>query len=158
MQHFKILVHRDWISHAHAFLSGRAGAATDIDIKIVNFWGFRFAIHLLHVRRRIANHAQHGSLGIVHRHTLGFAHDGVHAAHPFHPNESIVINVIHRKRNLIRVAGEHNARAASGVERGHAVTVFVMGHFIGKLIHVIQPHPLPPRFVAGGAGRIDEFF
>ena len=110
------------------------------------------------MRRRIANHAEHGTSCVVHGHALRFTHDGVHATHAFHPNKSVVVDVVDRKRDLIRVPRQHNARAAAGVERGDAVAVFVVGYFVGKFTDVIEPHPLPARFVAGGAGGVDEFF
>ena len=55
------------------------------------------------------------------------------------------------------MAGEHDARTASLVERGDAIAIGVVGCFIGKLFYVIEPHTLATCFVAGGAGGVDEF-
>ena len=118
----------------------------------------RLAVHALHVRWRITHHAEYGAFGAMHGYPLGLADNGVHAAHPFHENKAVVVDVIDRKGNLVSVAGQHNARSAAFVERGDAVAVFVVMGLIGELGNVIKPHALAAGFVAGGAGGVDEFF
>ena len=95
MQHFKILIHRDGVAHAHAFLSGSARCATDVNVKVVNFWCFRFTIHLLHVRGWIANYTEYAAFGIMDCYTLSFADNGIYTSHAFNPDIAVFVYVIH---------------------------------------------------------------
>ena len=155
MQDLEILVHRDGVSNAHTLFGGLAGIAADVDVQIGDLGCLGLAVHALHVRWRITHHAETGPWRDGY--PLGLADNGVDAAHPFHENKAVVVDIIHRKGDLVSVAGEHNARAPAFVECGDAVAVFVVIGFIGELGNVIEPHALAAGFVAGWAGGIDEF-
>ena len=114
--------------NAHTLFGVFAGIAADIDVQIGDLGAFGSPSR---VACAVADypHAGTGPLALctVTRWLLASA------AHPFHENKAVVVDVIDRKGNLVSVAGEHNARSAAFVERGDAVAVFVVMGLIGEL-------------------------
>ena len=89
---------------------------------------------------------------------LGFGDGGINAAHLFHVDVAVGIDVIDGHRDLIRMRGEHDTRRTALVEHGHAVAVGIRVGGIGELGGVIEPDALAAGFVAGGTGSVDEGF
>ena len=110
------------------------------------------------VRRDIADHAFHRAVPGVNDDALRLGDRGIDSAHFAHVNKTIVIDVIHRHGDFVRVGGEHDAGRTAFVQNRHAIAVSIGKRFVRKLLDVIEPDPLAAGFVPGWAGCIDERF
>ncbi len=157
-QNIKFIRQRNWVADPDNFLRVFAAADADINENVVNLWRFRFAVRLHQMRRDITDDTFDRAVTRVDDDALRLGDGRVNAAHTPDIDEAVVINIIHRHRDFVRVRREHDARSAALVQHGDAVAVGIGKSFIGELAGVIQPDALTARFVAGGAGRVDEGF
>ena len=94
----------------HEFLGSLAFGYANINEQIVNLRRLRLAFELHQMRCDVAHHAADRAFAGMDHNALGLGDRRIHAAHLADVEVTVVINVVHRHRDFVRMAGEHQAR------------------------------------------------
>ncbi len=85
-------------------------------------------------------------------------HLHVPSADGTHAEKAHLVDMLHKKPNLVAMPGQHDSRLAGGVDGGGDVAVPIGVNLVGERSCEIADHLLNAGFVAGRSGRIEEIF